>query len=86
MLALVTIFLATFLLAVLAVWVYRLLFSWTNKNLAVVGRRRRSLTQLSAQQGYISLVPESFKPKKRQPMRRHVLSRTRGGLKAPWGW
>jgi hypothetical protein len=85
MLALVTIFLATFLIAFFAVWLYRLIFGWTYKNLAVVGRKRRSLTQLSAQQGYISLIPESFKPKQ-QPMRRHVLSRAKGGLKAPWGW
>ena len=86
MLGLVTIFLATFLIAALAVWVYRLLFGWSYKRVAVVGRQRRSMMQLSAQQGYISLIPKSFKRSAQQPIRRVVLNRSRGGLKAPWGW
>ena len=85
MLALVTIFVATFLIAALAVWIYRLLLGWTHKSTAVVGRQRRSMMKLSAQQGYISLIPESFRPAQ-QPVRRVVLNKSRGGLKAPWGW
>jgi len=85
MLALVTIFVATFLIAALAIWVYRLLFRWTHRNTAVVGRQRRSVMKLSAQQGYISLIPGFTKPAN-QPVRRVVLNKSKGGLKAPWGW
>ena len=85
MLGLVTIFLATFLIAALAVWLYRLIFGWSYRKIAVVGRQRRSMMKLSAQQGYISLIPKSLKSS-RQPVRRVVLNKSRGGLKAPWGW
>lgn len=86
MLALVTIFLATFMIAILAVWIYRLLFGLVNRNTAVVGRQRRTtMMKLSSQQGYISLVPGSLKTTQ-QPARRIVLNKSRGGIKAPWGW
>lgn len=85
MLGLVTIFLATFLIAALAVWLYRLIFGWSYRKIAVVGRQQRSMMKLSAQQGYISLIPKSLESA-RQPVRRVVLNRSRGGLKAPWGW
>ena len=53
MLGLVTIFLATFLIAALAVWVYRLLFGWSYKRVAVVGPQRPANIHQSAQQGEI---------------------------------
>ena len=86
MLALVFIFLATFLLATLAVRLYRLLFGWVNRRTIVVGRQRRTtMMKLSSQQGYISLLPESLKSKQ-QPVRSIVLNKSKGGIKAPWGW
>ena len=86
MLALITIFLGTFLIAAVAIWLYRLIFSWKGANYRLVGRSRSSMMmKLSAQQGYITLSPQSKKVS--QAPARHVKLRSvRGGVKAPWGW
>ena len=83
MLGLVTIFLATFLIAMTAVWLYRLVFSWKGLNHSLVGRRRTTMKmKLSGQQGYISLAPRSTDNSAKFVRLRSV----RGGVKAPWGW
>lgn len=83
MLALVTIFLATFLIAAAVIWVYRLIFSWKGLNHSLVPRRRTTMAlKLSGQQGYISLVPRKAK----NPAKFVKLRSVRGGVKAPWGW
>ncbi len=86
MLALVTLFLATFLVAAIAIWLYRLIFSWTGINYRLVGRPRTTMMmKLGAQQGYITLAPKSNKVFQ-QPARVVRLRTVRGGVKAPWGW
>ena len=86
MLALVTIFLATFLIAAVTVWFYRLIFSWKGRNYRLVGRPRTTMTmKLSAQQGYITLVP-GLKKTPQESVRTIKLRTVRGGVKAPWGW
>ena len=85
MLALVTIFLATLLIAFAVVWLYRLVFGWKGANTRVVGRKRSSTMKLSAQQGYITLAPQSNKTS-RAPAQIVKLRTVRGGVKAPWGW
>lgn len=86
MLALVIIFLATFLLAACTVWLYRLIFSWKGANYRLVGRPRTTMKmRLSAQQGYITLSPQ-LKKYSQEPVRVVKLRTVRGGVKAPWGW
>jgi len=86
MLALVIIFLATLLIAAIAVWFYRLIFSWKGVNYRLVGRPRTSMMmKLSAQQGYITLAPKTNKASQ-TPARVVKLRTVRGGVKAPWGW
>jgi len=86
MLALVTIFITTFLVAVAAVWLYRLVFGWKGFDHTLNGRPRMTIKmKLNAQQGYITLVPSSRKTSQK-PVRLMTLYTGRGGLKAPWGW
>lgn len=86
MLALVTIFLTTFLTAAAAVWLYRLVFGWKGLTYTLPGRSRTTMTmKLNAQQGYITLVPRS-RNTSQEPARLVNLYTARGGLKAPWGW
>ena len=83
MLALVTIFLATLLISVVAIWLYRTVTSWKGYNSAVVARRGPAVRmKLKAQQGYISLISAPSQ-QKAKPVR---LRRTTGTIKAPWGW
>ena len=80
MLALVTILLATLLMSLVAVWLYRTVAGWKVFNQAVVARRGPAVRmKLRAQQGYISLIAS----KKARPVR---LRRSTGTIKAPWGW
>jgi hypothetical protein len=82
MLALATIFLATFLIASIAVSLYRKISGWHGFNETLVGRPGATmLIQIKAQQGYISLVPAS-----REHANRIRLRSPKGGIKAPWGW
>ena len=82
MLTLVTIFLTTLIVALVAVWLYRSISSWQGFKRTVIRQRTTSVRmKLSAQQGYISLI---------QPSRKAAM-RTRSrdsdsDVKAPWGW
>ena len=83
MLALVTIFLATLLISLVAIWMYRTVAGWKGFNQAVVARRGPAVRmKLRAQQGYISLISAASN-KKARPVR---LRRSTGTIKAPWGW
>lgn len=83
MLALVTIFLATLLISVCTIWMYRIVSGWKGFKQTVVARRGPVVRmKLRAQQGYISLVSAPSRQKAR-PVR---LRRSTGTLKAPWGW
>ena len=83
MLALVTIFLATLLISVVSIWLYRTVSGWKGFNQTVVVRRGPTMRmKLSAQQGYISLMTAPSQQKTRPArLRRHT-----GTIKAPWGW
>jgi len=86
MLALVAIFLTTFLIAAVVIWLYRLIFSWKGANYRLVGRNKSTMMmKLSAQQGYITLAPRQKKTSQ-APARVVKLRSVRGGVKAPWGW
>ena len=83
MLALVTIFLATLLISVVAIWLYRTVTGWKGFNQAVVARRGPAVRmKLKAQQGYISLISAPSLQKAKQVR----LRRSTGTIKAPWGW
>lgn len=84
MLALVIIFLATLLISVVTIWLYRTVTSWKGfNNTAVVARRGPAVRmKLKAQQGYISLI-SAPSLQKAKPVR---LRRSTGTIKAPWGW
>jgi hypothetical protein len=82
MLELVTILLATFLIAAASVWLYRLIAGLKGFNKAAVTRRSTTVKmELRAQQGFVSLIPSagtnanSVRPRK-----------SKGTIKAPWGW
>ena len=83
MLALVTIFLATLLISVVAIWLYRTVTGWKGFNQAVVARRGPAVRmKLRAQQGYISLI-SAPSLQKAKPVRLRIST---GTIKAPWGW
>ena len=83
MLALVTIFLATLLISVVAIWLYRTVSGWKGFNRAVVVRRGSVVRmKLKAQQGYVSLI-SAPSLQKAKPVR---LRKSTGTIKAPWGW
>jgi len=83
MLALVTIFLTTLLISVVAIWLYRTVAGWKGFNSAVIARRGPAVRmKLRAQQGYISLISAPSR-QKAKPVR---LRRSTGTIKAPWGW
>ena len=82
MLTLVSIFLATLLLAVVVIWLYRAVSGWHGFKQTVVGHSRTTVRmKLRAQQGYISLIPP-----KRTEVKKVKPRTTKGGIKAPWGW
>lgn len=90
MLALVSMFLATFVISAIVIWVYRIFFGVQNYEGRTVGKKRAGGTmKLSAQQGYISLRRKSDKQTRRssartvKPKARRVAA---GGNKVPWGW
>jgi cytochrome c oxidase assembly protein Cox11 len=82
MLALVTIFLTTFLIAFVAVHLYRAVAGWQGLKQAVVGRENKATsTTLKAQMGFITLMGPSRKKAKSVRLRS-----PKDGIKAPWGW
>ena len=83
MLALITIFLATFLISAAAVWVYRMLSGWQGFSQSVVGRKQTTIRmKLKPQQGFISLMG-TLRQQKAKSVR---LRNSSGTIKAPWGW
>ena len=83
MLALVTIFLATLLISVVVIWLYRTVTGWKGFNQAVVARRGPAVRmKLRAQQGYISLISAPSLQKAKTVR----LRKSTGTIKAPWGW
>jgi hypothetical protein len=87
MLALVTIFLATLLIAAATIWLYRSLAGWQGfkHSVGVPGVQRptgsKAGLKLSAQQGFISLFGSS-----KEAVRNKRLRSPKNGIKAPWGW
>ena len=86
MLALITIFLATFLVAVTVIWLYRSIAGWQGFTDSVQGRKTQTKNprpnmKLSAQQGFISMFSSS-----REAARSKKLRSPKDGIKAPWGW
>jgi len=82
MLALVTIFLFTFLVAFIAVRLYRVVAGWQGfRNPVVEQQSKPSRMSLKAQLGFISLISE---PKQKAKLVR--LRSPKNGIKAPWGW
>jgi hypothetical protein len=87
MLALVTLFLATLLIAAVAVWLYRAISGWQGFNTTVVARRRTTVRmKLKPQQGYISILTPSRSRVKAGRVSTARLRRATGTIKAPWGW
>jgi hypothetical protein len=83
MLELVTIFLVTFLISLVAIWFYRKIAEWQGSGVTVVARRKKSMAmKLKPQQGYISLR----KPSKPKVKSVRLRSNANGTIKAPWGW
>ena len=92
MLALVTVFLATALISLIAIWIYRKMFAWNDGSSVVVAKRGKTAKmKLKPQHGFVSIF-KSTRAKRplRQPLRRKVksarLRNTTGTIKAPWGW
>jgi hypothetical protein len=82
MLALVAIFLVTFIVSASAIWVYRKLSVWNGFTETLVGRpQSRTRMKIGAQQGFISLVPKRGKKAKNVKLRS-----PKGKIKTPWGW
>ena len=82
MLALIAIFLSTFLIAVIAVRLYRALAGWQGFRQVVVGRDKKTTRMtLKAQMGYITLMAAP-----RQKAKAVRLRNPKDGIKAPWGW
>ncbi len=88
MLALVTIFLATLLIAVVSIRLYRAVSGWQGVNSVVVARRRRTTgAKLRPQQGFVSLKGLISQFATARPRIKTVkLRNTTGTIKAPWGW
>lgn len=94
MLALVTIFLVTILISLVAVWIYRKLFAWEGSSSVVAARRGKTAKmKLKPQRGFVSLFksskakkPTSRAPSSRARVKPARLRHTAGTIKAPWGW
>lgn len=82
MLALIAIFLSTFLVAIIVVRAYRAVAGWQGFRQVVVGRDKKTTRMtLKAQMGYITLMA-----KPRQKARAVRLRSPKDGIKKPWGW
>ena len=82
MLALVTIFLCTFLISFVAVRLYRALAGWQGFRRPVVEQQGKpSRMSLKAQLGFISLISEPKQKARAVRLRSH-----KSGIRAPWGW
>ena len=91
MLTLVSLFLATFLVAALVIWLYRMFFGVQNYDSKAISKKRsRSSMKLGAQQGYVSLARKSQKGSRSangaKVKAKPGLRVASGGNKVPWGW
>jgi len=97
MLGLLTIFLATLLISMAAIWLYRSVSGFKGFNTTVVARRRNTTKmKLSPQQGFITMLTPQRSRAKTKPVKstrsrpgRAAPTRLRkvtGEIKAPWGW
>jgi len=77
MLALVIIFLATLLIAILTIWLYRAISGWTGSQVAEHGAMLGG-----KQEGYISRLTAPPEQKAR-PVK---LRNSAASIRAPWGW
>jgi len=82
MLDLVTHFLFTFLIALIAVRLYRAVSGWQSFRRPVVEQQNKpSRMSLKAKLGFLSLISES-----KQKAKVVRLRSPKNGVKAPWGW
>ena len=97
MLGLITIFLATLLISMTVIWLYRSISGFKGFNTTVVARRgNTTMMKLKPQQGFITLFTPKrsrakTKPGKSTRSHRGRVAPTRirkvtGEIKAPWGW
>jgi hypothetical protein len=83
MLALVTIFIASCLIALTIIWMYRLLAGWQGLKSNVPTQKGKNTVgmKLNVQQGFISMFSTSH-----ENARNKRLRSPKDGIKAPWGW
>ena len=82
MLALVTIFLFTLLLAAVVIWAYRSIAGWHGFKQNILGRSGPTMKMtVRAQQGFITLNPKS-----QARVRKLGVRSPKGGIRSPWGW
>lgn len=97
MLGLLTIFLATLLISMAAIWLYRSISGFKGFNTTVVAQRRNTtMMKLKPQQGFITMFTPKRSRAKTKPVKstrsrpgRVAPARLRkvsGEIKAPWGW
>ena len=88
MLALVSIFLATIVIAAALVWLHRTFFGVQNYNSKAIAKNRsRGSMKLGAQQGQISLGRQPKKSSRNAKVNAKSGVRVAsGGNKVPWGW
>ena len=82
MLALVSIFVMTFLISFVAVRFYRLITGWAGFSEDILGRADSNMIMtVKTQQGFITLNPKS-----KDRVRKIRLRSPAGGIRSPWGW
>lgn len=92
MLALVSLFLLTFMIAAAVIWLYRLVFGVQNYEGSTVGKSRaRNTIVVNSQKGFLSFLRKPVKPSRTVKSSRTVkasrkLSPASGKNKVPWGW
>ena len=92
MLALVTMFLLAFMVAVAAIWLYRQVFGVQNyEGRTVGGKRGGNTVTLAAKKGFFSFKRKTAKPSRTARSSRTIKARPKlspasGKNKVPWGW
>jgi hypothetical protein len=83
LLALVTIFVATLLIATTTIWMFRSLAGWQGfkRNVQTQKGKNTAGMKLGLQHGFISMFSTSY-----ENARNKRLRSPKDGIKAPWGW
>jgi hypothetical protein len=83
MLAFVTIFVATLLIAATTIWMYRSFAGWQGfkRNVQTQKGKNTAGMKFRVQQGFISMFSTSH-----ENARNKRLRSPKDGIKAPWGW